>query len=84
MKDDEHSEWVNSYVLVTKEAPDGTFENMVTAEKVRRTNVPAKRIRVCLHPRELNETLVREPYYTQSVDELTTKFHGIQCSAQST
>ena len=25
-----------------------------------------------------DETLVRQPYYTQSVDELTTKFHSIQ------
>ena len=31
---------------------------------------------VCLDPRELNEALVR--YYTQSVDELPKKFHGIQ------
>ena len=78
MRDDKHSEWVNSYVLVTKKAPHGTPENIVSAEKVGRTDVPAKRIRVCLDHREWNEALVREPYYTWSVDELTTKFHGIQ------
>ena len=53
-------------------------ENMVSAEKVRRTDIPAKRNRVCLYPRELNGALVREPYYTWSVDELTTKSHHVQ------
>ena len=37
-----------------------------------------ERIRVCLDPRELNEALVREPYYTWTADELTTMFHGVQ------
>ena len=78
MRDDEHSEWVNSYVLVTKNAPDGLPENMVSAEKVRRADIPAKRIRVNLDPWEFNDTLVRELYYTQSVGELSTKFHSIQ------
>ena len=37
-----------------------------SAEKFRRADIPAKRIRVCLDPRQLNEALVREPYYTWS------------------
>ena len=41
------------------------LENMVTTENVR-TDIPAKRIRVCLDPRAVNEGLVRKPYYTQS------------------
>ena len=52
MKDDEHSERVNSYVLVTKKAPDAMLENIVSAGKVRRTDVPAKRIRLCLDLRK--------------------------------
>ena len=78
MRDDEHSEWVKVYVLVTKKGPDSMLENMVSAEKVRRTDIPAKGSRIWLDLRELNEALVKEPYYTWSLDELATKFHGIQ------
>ena len=78
MRNDEQPEWVNSYVLVTKKAPDRTPENMVSAEKVRRIDIPAKRIMVCLDPRELNEALIRKPYYIESVDKLTTKIHSVQ------
>ena len=53
-------------------------DNMVSAEKVRIRDIPAKSNRVCLDPRELNEALVREPYYTWSADELTTKFHSVE------
>ena len=62
MIDDEHSEWFNLCALVTKKAPDSTLENMVSAEKVRRTDNPAKRMRACLDPWKLNEALVRETY----------------------
>ena len=77
MRDDEHSELVNSYVQVTKKASDDMLENIVSVEKDR-TDIPGKRIRICLDPRELNEAFIREPYYTWWVDELTTKFHGLQ------
>ena len=91
MRDDEHSEWDNSYILVAKKAPDSTpgmtnpseitnllamnskSETVASAEKCKRADVPAKRTRVCLDPRELNETLAREPYYTQLVDILANK-----------
>ena len=35
-----------------------------------------KKIRLCLDPRDLNEALEREPYYSRSVDELIAKFRG--------
>ena len=36
-----------------------------------------KKLRICLDPRDLNEALEREPYYTQSIEEIMGKFHGI-------
>ena len=56
---------------------NSTHENIASAEKVWRADVQGKRIRVFLDPRGLNEALVRGPYYTRSVDELTTKFHSL-------
>ena len=35
-----------------------------------------KKLQICLDPRDLNEALEHEPYYTRSVDELIGKFHG--------
>ena len=32
-----------------------------------------RKLRICLDPRDLNETLDREPYHTCSVDEITAK-----------
>ena len=34
-------------------------------------------LQICLDPRDLNEALEREPYYTQSIEEIMTRFHGI-------
>ena len=36
-----------------------------------------KKLRICLDPRDLNEALEREPYYTCSVDEITAKLQGM-------
>ena len=36
-----------------------------------------KKLRICLDPRDLNEALEREPYYTQSIEEIMAKFHGM-------
>ena len=36
-----------------------------------------KKLRICLDPRDLNEALEREPYYTCSIEEIIGKFHGI-------
>ena len=35
-----------------------------------------KKIRLCLDPKDLNNSLEREPYYSRSIDELIAKFSG--------
>ena len=34
-----------------------------------------KKLRICLDPKDLNEALEREPYYSMTVDELISKFN---------
>ena len=36
-----------------------------------------KKLRICLDPRDLNEALECEPYYTRSIEEILGKFHGM-------
>ena len=36
-----------------------------------------KKLRICVDPRDLNEALEREPYYTWSIEEIIDKFHGM-------
>ena len=39
-----------------------------------------KKLQICLDPRDLNEALEREPYYTHSIEEIMAnygKFHGM-------
>ena len=36
-----------------------------------------KKLWICLDPRDLNEALEREPYYTHSIKEIIGKFHGM-------
>ena len=36
-----------------------------------------KKLQICLDPRDLNEALEREPYYTHSNEEIIGKFHGM-------
>ena len=62
----EHTDWVNSYVIVEKDTGSHHSPNHTTKKK----------LRICLDPRDLNETLEREPY-TRSVDEITAKLQGI-------
>ena len=50
----EHTDWVNSYVIVENDSgnhhsPDHTIK---------------RKLRICLDPRDLNKALEREPYYT--------------------
>ena len=59
----EHTNWVNSYVIVEKDT--GNHHSLNHTVK--------KRLRICLDPRDLNEALEREPYHTRSVDEITAK-----------
>ena len=60
----EHTDQVNSYVIVEKDTGNHHSPNHTIKEK----------IRICLDPRDLNEALERELYYTHSTGEITTKF----------
>ena len=63
----EHTDWVNSYVIVEKDTGNQHVPN----------HTVKKKLRICLDPRELNEALEREPYHTRSVDEITAKLQGM-------
>ena len=63
----EHTDWVNSYVIVEKDTGSHHSPN----------HTIKKKLRICLDPRDLNEDLEREPYYTHSVDEITAKLQGM-------
>ena len=63
----EHTDWVNSYVIVEKDTGNHHSPN----------HMIKKKLRICLDPRDLNEALEREPYHTHSVDEITAKLQGM-------
>ena len=63
----EHTDWVNSYVIVEKDTGNHHSPNYTVKKK----------LRICLDPRDLNEALGREPYHTRSVDEITAKLQGM-------
>ena len=63
----EHTDWVNSYVIVEKDTGNHHSPN----------HTVKKKLRICLHPRDLNEALETEPYHTRSVDEITAKLQGM-------
>ena len=46
------TEWVNSFVIVEKKTPDVSNSQL------------DRKLQICLDPRDLNEALEREPYYT--------------------
>ena len=50
----EHTDWVNSFVIVEKDT--GNHHTLNHTVK--------KKLRICLDPRDLNEALEREPYHT--------------------
>ena len=54
----EHTDWVNSYVIVEKDTGNQHAPN----------HTVKKKLRICLDPRDLKEALEREPYHTRSVD----------------
>ena len=68
----EHTDWVNSYVIVEKDTGSNHSPNHTI-----------KKLRICLDPRDLNEALEREPYHTHSVDEITAKLQGMTIFHQS-
>ena len=63
----EHTDWVNSYVIVEKDTGNHHSPN----------HTVKKKLGICLDPRDLNEALEREPYHTRSVDEITAKLQGM-------
>ena len=63
----EHTDWVNSYVIVEKDTGNHHSPN----------HTVKKKLRICLDPRDLNEALKREAYHTRSVDEITAKLQGM-------
>ena len=63
----EQTDRVNSYMIVEKDTGNHHSPN----------HTIKKKSRICLDPRDLNETLEREPYHTHSVDEITAKLQGM-------
>ena len=63
----EHTDQVNSYVIVEKDSGNQHSPNHAIKRK----------LRICLDPRDLNEALDREPYHTYSVDEITAKLQSM-------
>ena len=64
-------EWVNSFVIMEKKVPLDSSSTHSPGHSV------FKKLRICLNPRDLNEALEREPYYTQSIKEILGKFHSM-------
>ena len=58
------TEWVNSFVIVEKTAYISNSQQ-------------DRKLQICLDPRDLNEALEREPYYTRSIEEIMARFHGM-------
>ena len=64
----EPTEWVNSFVVVEKVIDSSNAHSPHHTIK--------KSIRLCIDPKDLNEALEREPYYSRSIDELISMFAG--------
>ena len=65
------TEWVNSFVIMEKKLPIDSSNSHSPGHSMN------KKLRICLDPRDLNEALEREPYYTHSIEEIMGKFHGM-------
>ena len=66
----EQTEWINIYVIVEKEVEIDTANAHSPSHTIK------KKIRLCLDPKDLNNSLEWEPYYSRSIDELIAKFGG--------
>ena len=69
------TEWVNSFVIMEKKV--STDSSKIPTNSSNQIHSMDKKLRICLDPRDLNEALEREPYYTQSIEEIMAKFHGM-------
>ena len=65
------TEWVNSFVIMGKQLPINSSNSHSPGHSMN------KKLQICLDPRDLNEALEREPYYTCSIEEIMGKFHGM-------
>ena len=65
------TEWVNSFVIVERKLPINSSNSHSPGHSMN------KKLQICLDPRDLNEALEREPYYTCSIEEIMGKFHGM-------
>ena len=65
------TEWVNSFVIMEKKLPIDSSNSHSPEHTVK------KKLRICLDPRDLNEALEREPYYTCSIEEIIGKFYDM-------
>ena len=65
------TEWVNSFVIMKKKLPINSHNSHSPGHAIQ------KKLRICLDPRDQNEALEREPYYTHSIEEIIGKFHGM-------
>ena len=65
------TEWVNSFVIMGKQLPIDSSNSHSPGHSMN------KKLWICLDPRDLNEALEREPYYTHSIEEIMGKFHGM-------
>ena len=64
----EPTEWVNCFVIV---------EKVIDSSNAHSPNhVIKKSIHLCIDPKDLNEALEREPYYSRTIDELISMFSG--------
>ena len=64
----EPTEWVNSFVIV---------EKVIDSSNAHSPNHSIKKsIRLCIDPKDLNEAVEREPYYSRTIDELISMFAG--------
>ena len=62
------TEWVNSFVIVEKKVPADSKTEDYSIQK---------KLQICLDPKDLNEALETELYYTRSIKEILGKFHGV-------
>ena len=65
------TEWVNIFVIMKKKISIDSHSSHSPGHSMN------KKLRIHLDPRDLNEALQREPYYTCSIEEIMGKFHGM-------
>ena len=58
------TKWVNSFVIMEKKIPIDSSNSHSPGHSMN------KKLQICLDPRDLNEALEREPYYTHSIEEI--------------